>query len=153
MERSVRCAATAAASLVAIAFVSTPAFAQGKGGAATATTHVRIVADKFVVVDQHPITVLKGDKTGRIVWELPPKPSPWRFEGDSIAIDGGQFFGCDRIRSGTLFQVGQMGLPFVSVPSAVLLLSGFQFCRKFRIRFCPVSLPLFASSPILALPF
>ena len=100
MERSVRCAATAAASLVAIAFVSTPAFAQGKGGAATASTHVRIVADKFVVVDQHPITVLKGDKTGRIVWELPPKPSPWRFEGDSIAIDGGQFFGCHVEASG-----------------------------------------------------
>lgn len=66
-----------------------PALAQAKG-----TVKVRIVADTYVVVDQHPVVILEADKVGRITWELPGRPSPWRFRDDGIAIDGGQFLGC-----------------------------------------------------------
>lgn len=85
--------AVAAATALAAVLLPASAWAQAKG-AGTPVTKVRIVGDRFVVVDQHPIVVLKGNTQGRIVWELPPKPSAWRFRDDSIAIDGGQFLGC-----------------------------------------------------------
>lgn len=89
------CLLTSVAALAVAAVLAPGAVhAQAKGGTATAVTKVRIVADRFVVVDQHPIVVLKTDTAGKIVWELPPKPSPWRFHDDSVAIDGGQFLGC-----------------------------------------------------------
>lgn len=85
--------AVASAAALAATLVPIPAAAQSKGNA-TPLTKVRVVADKYVVLDQHPIVVPRADTGGRIVWELPAQ-GPWRFGSDSVAIDGGQFLGCN----------------------------------------------------------
>lgn len=86
--------AVASATFLAASLAPTLAGAQAKGGAATPAVKVRVIADKYIALDQHPITVLKSDAQGRIVWELPAQ-GPWRFSSDSVAIDGGQFLGCN----------------------------------------------------------
>ena len=86
-------AAVAAAGLAMLAAPGA-ALAQAKGAPTPGTVKVRIVNDRYVVVDQHPLVVLKDDKLGKITWELPGGPSPWRFDNDAVAIDGGQFLGC-----------------------------------------------------------
>jgi hypothetical protein len=83
----------AAAIAAALTLAGGDALAQGKGPSGTYIVKVRVVADAYVVVDQHPVVILEVDKVGRIVWELPAN-SAWRFENDGIAIDGGQFLGC-----------------------------------------------------------
>jgi len=86
-----------AAGTLALGFVAAhgAALAQGKAAApAQGIVKVRIVADRYVVLDQHPLVVLKDDKQGKITWELPGGSSPWRFDNDAIAIDGSQFLGC-----------------------------------------------------------
>jgi hypothetical protein len=81
---------------VALALVAThgAALAQGKAaGPVQGIVKLRIVADRYVVLDQHPLVVLKDEK-GNITWELPGGSSPWRFDNDAVAIDGSQFLGC-----------------------------------------------------------
>jgi hypothetical protein len=65
---------------------------------------VRIIADKYVVVDQQPIVVLRDNRHGKIVWELPPSPSPYRFRDDGIAIDYDQFLGCHPFARGFRYE-------------------------------------------------
>jgi len=55
------------------------AFAQGKAPSGVYTVKVRIVGEAYLVIDQHPVVIMEADKVGKIVWELPGKPSPWRF--------------------------------------------------------------------------
>ena len=87
-------AAFCGATALAVALVPGAAKAQAKGSTATPVVKVRVVADRHVVVDQHPIVVLKTDSRGKVIWELPAQ-GPWRFQSDSVAIDGGQFLGCN----------------------------------------------------------
>ncbi len=100
MKRSVILPVVAA---LGVAMLGAPvaALAQAKGPPGTHTVKVRVVGDAYLVLDQHPVVVMEADKTGKIVWELPGKPSPWRFGNDGIAIDGGQFLGC-RVEAGGL---------------------------------------------------
>lgn len=94
--------AVASATVLAASFAPLVASAQSKAGAATPVTKVRVVADKYVTLDQHPIVVPKADTQGRVVWELPAQ-GPWRFSSDSVAIDGGQFLGCNVQAQGTRY--------------------------------------------------
>lgn len=93
MNRDLMLAAACATALAA-SLVPGLASAQAKGGTATPVVKVRVASDRYVVVDQHPIVVQKSDTRGRIIWELPAQ-GPWRFQSDSVAIDGGQFLGCN----------------------------------------------------------
>jgi hypothetical protein len=71
------------------------ALAQAKAAApAPGIVKLRIVSDRYVVLDQHPLVMSKDDKQGKITWELPGGSSPWRFDNDAVAIDGSQFIGC-----------------------------------------------------------
>lgn len=79
---------------LAILVAPAAALAQGKAPSGIHTVKVRIVGDAYLVLDQHPVVIMEADKVGKIVWELPGKPSAWRFGNDGIAIDGGQFLGC-----------------------------------------------------------
>ena len=83
-----------AAVALGLAMLAAPEAALAQAKAAAGVVKVRIIADTYVVVDQHPVVVLESDKVARITWELPGKPSPWRFQDDGIAIDQGQFLGC-----------------------------------------------------------
>ena len=95
MGRSAILPFTTAAISLALATAHGAALAQGKAAASTpGVVKVRIVADRYVVLDQHPLVVLKDDKQGKITWELPGGSSPWRFDNDAVAIDGSQFLGC-----------------------------------------------------------
>ena len=96
-------AQVAAAVALALAAHGNPALAQGKAPGGVHTVKVRVVGEAYLVLDQHPVVILEADKVGRIVWDLPGKPSNWRFRDDGIAIDGGQFLGC---------RVEQQGLRF-----------------------------------------
>jgi hypothetical protein len=51
-------------------------------------------------VNQQPIVVLRDERSAEIVWELPPRPSPYRFHEDGIAIDYDQFLGCRPVAHG-----------------------------------------------------
>ena len=95
-------AAVAAAAFAACA-AGALAAVQSKPNPANQHHKVRIIADKYVVVDQEPIVVM-GDDHGKIVWELPPKPSPYRFKEDGIAIDADQFLGCRPVADGLQYE-------------------------------------------------
>ena len=86
----------------ALALAGADAHGQSKGPPGTLLVKVRVVADAYVVIDQHPVVVLESDKAGRIVWELPAM-QPWRFGNDGIAIDGSQFLGCRAEAKGLRF--------------------------------------------------
>ena len=95
MGRSTILPFTAAAVGLALAAAHGTALAQAKPAAsAPGVVKVRIVADRYVVLDQHPFVAMKDDKQGKITWELPGGSSPWRFDNDAVAIDGSQFLGC-----------------------------------------------------------
>jgi len=95
MGRSTILPFTAAAVGLALAAAHATALAQAKPAAsAPGVVKVRIVADRYVVLDQHPFIAMKDDKQGKITWELPGGSSPWRFDNDAVAIDGSQFLGC-----------------------------------------------------------
>ena len=95
MGRSTILPFTAAAFGLALAAAHGTALAQAKPAAsAPGVVKVRIVADRYVVLDQHPFVAMKDDKQGKITWELPGGSSPWRFDNDAVAIDGSQFLGC-----------------------------------------------------------
>ena len=89
------------AAAVGAAFAAGDVLAQAKAPAGTTTIKVRIVADRYVVLDQHPLVMSK--ENGRITWELPPAPSKWRFQNDGVAIDGSQFLGCRSEAGGLKF--------------------------------------------------
>ena len=95
MKRSAILPLAAGALALGFAVAHDAALAQGKAAApAPGVVKVRIVADRYVVLDQHPLVMLKDDKQGKITWELPGGASPWRFDNDAVAIDGSQFLGC-----------------------------------------------------------
>jgi hypothetical protein len=103
MKRTAIPAAVVALAL-ALGVPAGAALAQGKAApGGTHTVKVRVVGDVYLVLDQHPVVIMEADRIGKIVWELPGKPSPWRFGNDGIAIDGGQFLGCRAEAGGLRF--------------------------------------------------
>ena len=97
-------AATAAAGFAVGVAPAAIAAAQPKATPVVQNHKVRIIADKYVVVDQEPVVVMSDDHQGKITWELPPKPSPYRFHEDGIAIDADQFLGCRPIADGLKYE-------------------------------------------------
>lgn len=60
------------------------------------TPNVNVVDDKYIVVDQEPIIILKHEKNTWITWQLPPN-SPYNFPVDGIVIaNAGDEFKCNR---------------------------------------------------------
>jgi hypothetical protein len=99
MKRTTLISALFATAFVAGAGVGT-AVAQDKGKHFDPHNPKVVVVGKYVVVDQEPIVIEKGDKRTDITWELPPAPSPYRFKDDGIAIDADQFLGCRVVAGG-----------------------------------------------------
>lgn len=86
----------------ALFFALAPKTGTAQADPAHSTYHaaIRIVADKYPVVGQEPIVVLHDERSAQIIWELPPRPSPYRFHDDGIAIDYDQFLGCRPVAEG-----------------------------------------------------
>ena len=105
MQRSPLLIVTVVAASFAVAgFAPDAARAQQKNAPSVQRHKVRVIADKYVTVDQQPIVVLGDDHHGKIVWELPPAPSPYRFHQDGIAIDDNQFLGCHMLQGGFKYE-------------------------------------------------
>ena len=65
--------------------------------------NVHVVAGKYIVVDQEPIVIEKGDSDDRIIWQLPLNTT-YTFPADGIVIkDGGVVFKCNVEANGKRF--------------------------------------------------
>jgi hypothetical protein len=95
---------TAMAASVAAALAPGVASGQPMGTSGIQHHKVVIIGNRYVVVDQQPIVVLHDNHVGKIFWELPPKPSRYRFHDDGIAIDQDQFLGCRPLAGGFKFE-------------------------------------------------
>lgn len=66
--------------------------------------NVYVVGGKYIVVDQEPIVV--HGKNVWIVWQLPDRPSPYRFPANGIVITnpGGEIINCQVVEDGYRFR-------------------------------------------------